>query len=127
MPYSIYCLPLSKGDAQHGLYEKLHSVVMSKGHMYHGFTAYYVQVIPKSHKPYDLPFTPSDNKTGVKAQSNPLIRIIDGKSFYALATGRPNALEELYDALPLVIEKLKPDYRFSDVQSLKQYFNRAYR
>jgi len=31
------------------------------------------------------------------------IRVIDGISFYAMATGRKNALQELFEVLPRVI------------------------
>jgi len=71
-----------------------------------GYVAYYVEIIPKTRTPYNKPFTPPDNETGLPRPKNDAIRIIDGYSFYALATGRKNALGELYAILPKVIAEI---------------------
>ncbi len=67
------------------------------------YVGYYVEVIPKSKKPYNKPFVPSDNKKKMARMENERIRVIDGYSFYEMATGRPEALKELYIALPRVL------------------------
>ena len=86
-----------KRSDQYGNLEKL---VMQKASRYHGFTAYFVTIIPKSPERFDRPFTPSEKETGARVQENPLIREIDGSSFYELVTGRKDALAELFTALP---------------------------
>jgi Eco47II restriction endonuclease len=106
------------------LYDALDSQVMTKGNHYNGFTAYYVVVIPKGGKRFDKPFVPSDRtRTSQKRQSNELIRIIDGWSFYELATGTPNALALLYDALPNVLQRNAAKKITHDV---KRFFDAAY-
>ncbi len=60
-------------------------------------------MIPKNKKTYDKPFTPSDNRTHAQRPLNESIRVIDGKSFYTLATGDQDALKKLYSILPRVI------------------------
>jgi len=70
------------------------------------FVGYYVEVIPATQTPYNKPFTPSDNLTQKRRPTNERIRVIDGKSFYKLATGNDNALEELYNALPRAISMI---------------------
>lgn len=64
-----------------------------------GYTAYLVQIIPKTAERYDRPWTHS-------VKIDPLrdyIRVIDGGSFYDLVTGETNALAQVYDALPGVL------------------------
>jgi len=89
-----------KASDQAGLYDKLHDLVRKKGQEFAGYTAYYVEIIPKRAERYDLPFTPSDNTTGTRKPADELIRRIDGASFYALATGHDDALRQLFHALP---------------------------
>lgn len=71
-----------------------------------GYTGYYVEILPKGAKAYNVPFCPSDNQTKSKLSSREDIRVIDGKSFYALLTGNTNALEELYENLPLLVSEI---------------------
>lgn len=107
------------------VYDRLATPVMTKGHQYKGFTAYLVEILPKSTKPYVKDFTPSDNETGQKRPPNPLIQRIDGKSFYALATGVPDALGQLFTVLPDVIESCS-EYRFADRAFAQQFFQKAF-
>lgn len=67
------------------------------------FVGYYVEVIPPNKKIYDKPFVPPDNKTQKRRSMNNKIRVIDGRSFYKILTGRDYALQELFEALPHVI------------------------
>lgn len=68
------------------------------------YTGYYVQILTK--KSFNKVFTPSDNtKGGIKCGADPHIREIDGRSFYALATGSSTALDDLYNVLPDILEK----------------------
>ena len=107
------------------VYDRLATPVMTKGHQYKGFTAYLVEILPKSKKPYIKDFIPSDNETGQKRPANPLIQRIDGKSFYALATGVPDALAQLFAALPDVIEGCS-EYRFADREFANHFFHKAF-
>jgi len=91
----------TKGSDKKEIYNNLKYALSTPE--YKDFTAYYVEVIPKSAKTYNKPFTPSDNRTKTKMPENPNIRIIDGKSFYELVTGDKLALDKLYKVLPRVI------------------------
>jgi hypothetical protein len=114
-----------KGSDKVKVYDQMETLVMTKGHQYKDFTAYYVEIIPKSGSRYDKPFTPPDSATGQPRRANPLIHQIDGYSFYALATGVPNALEQLFAALPDVIEACS-DYRFADRNFASAFFHKAF-
>lgn len=114
-----------KGSDKVKVYDMMDRAVMTKGHQYKGFTGYYVEIIPKSANRYDKPFTPPDNQTGQPRTANPLIRQIDGYSFYALATGVQDALPQLFAALPDVIENCS-NYRFTDRAFASQFFQKAY-
>lgn len=111
------------------VYDTLHDAVLDKLSKYKGYTAYYVEIIPKKPKPYDQEFTPPDNKTGGKRASNVKIRRIDGQSFYALATGIPDALEQLINVLPQVINDLLGAEKLSreEIAFIKEYFDKAYK
>lgn len=94
----------TKGSDKKSIYDNLASALKVE---YKGYTGYYVEIIPSTLEPYDEPFTPSDNVTKRRRRLNEAIRVIDGKSFYALAAGRPNALKEIYYALPEVVAAIK--------------------
>lgn len=87
----------TKGSDKARIYENLSQQVSYKGQEYKGFTAYYVEIIPKNGRRYNKEFMPSNNQTGQRCQKNELIRIIDGYSFYALVTGCDNALSQIFD------------------------------
>lgn len=119
-----------KGSDQVTVYDHLESLVMPKASIYKGFTAYYVEIIPKplSGKPrkYDVPFRPSDKETKTLRPENPQIRKIDGKSFYALVTNDENALQDLYNVLPFVIGNLTGNFIKKDQLDLMGgYFSKA--
>ncbi|HRJ51901.1 MAG TPA: Eco47II family restriction endonuclease [Candidatus Thiothrix moscowensis] len=114
-----------KGSDKVKVYDLMERSVMTKGHQYKGFTGYYVEVIPKSTARYDKPFTPPDNQTGQPRAANELIRQIDGYKFYALATGVPDALGQLFAALPDVIENCSA-YRFTDRTFASKFFQKAF-
>lgn len=109
------------------VYDDLDALVMPRSSIYHGYTAYFVQVIPKRVSGYDQPFTPSDKATGTRRPSNPQIRVIDGKRFYALASGIDDALAQVYGALPAAIQSLKGStFGTSELQKMKAYFTAAF-
>jgi len=115
-----------KGSDQIELYTRLQDMVTNKTQMYKGYTAYYVEIIPRKPVRYNECFTPSNHKTGTKTTADPLVRRIDGASFYALATGYPDALAQLYGALRRAIETLKSDVHFDDKAAIANYFTAAY-
>lgn len=115
-----------KGSDKVKVYDQVETLVMTKGHQYKGFTAYYVEIIPKSGARYDREFTPPDSAIGQPRRANPLIRQIDGYSFYALATGVPDSLEQLFAILPDVIEACS-DYRFAEREFAKTFFDKAFK
>jgi len=115
-----------KGSDQIGLHTHLHDMVTHKTQTYRGYTAYYVEIIPKKPDRYDECFTPPNNKTGTKATPNERVRRIDGASFYALATGYPDALSLLYNALIRAVEALKSDFHFANKAGIFKFFTTAY-
>lgn len=114
-----------KGSDKTGLYDSLADEVLPKVSKYHGYTAYYVEIIPKGEKHFDKPFTPSTRKTGLQKQSNNKIRTIDGVSFYKMVTGRDNALKELFEIL---MADLSNKYSLDKAQKdvIDSYFNKAF-
>lgn len=115
-----------------GEYQTLEELIMPNASIYKGYTAYFVNIIPKKTARLDKPFSPSNRKTSTKCALNEKIRIIDGASFYDLATGEKNSLKALYDVLPQVIEDVYktsyPNEKFTIVgkELFKQYFEQAY-
>lgn len=115
-----------------GQYHNLVEKISKKASGYHGYTAYFVNVVPKKPQRRNIPFVPSDPSTGSKVPSRDDVRIIDGASFYSLVTGRENALQELYDILPNVIEYSfeyvlnQGQISVKDVDDFKEYFKLAY-
>ena len=114
-----------KGSDKVKIYDHLEMQVMTKGHQYKGFTAYYVEVIPQAGQRYNKEFTPSDSAQGQQRKANPLIRQIDGYSFYGLVTGVPDALSQLFAVLPDVIEE-NSGYKFSNRGFAQDFFRKAF-
>lgn len=115
----------TKGNHKKEIYDDIKSVL---GSTYSGYTGYYVEVIPARKEPYKKPFTPSDNITHINRTSREDILVIDGKSFYALASGYPNAIDMLYSGLPVALGKIlgsDPSLARHD-QAFEELFYRAY-
>ncbi|MCR4278818.1 MAG: Eco47II family restriction endonuclease [bacterium] len=96
----------TKGNHKTAVYDDIKG--MLQGDEYKGYKGYYVEIISKSSKPFDKPFQPSDNRSKKKDKKRPQnenIRMIDGRSFYNMVTGRSGALQELFEVLPEIIEK----------------------
>ena len=68
-----------------------------------GYTAYVVTVIPKSPNRFNKNFCPSVR--GIRLPSRDDIRIVDGATFYEVATGDADALKKLYKSLPTAIKQ----------------------
>lgn len=109
------------------LYKTLHDLVMPKSSIYKKFTAYYVVILPKNPKRFNIEFVPSNKEIGAKCEKNKLIREIDGASFYALVTGRENALYELFKVLPKVISDCsKGKYTVTEIDRVQSLFDLAF-
>lgn len=97
----------TKGNHKKSIYDDLKSKLPDD----ESVTAYYVEILPKNGKSYDEPFAPSDNVSKIHREANERIRRIDGQTFYEKVTGNKNALNELYQLLPVVTaEILKEEY-----------------
>jgi len=115
----------TKGNHKIAIYEDFKKLV-DKDHK--DYVCYYVEIIPQAKKEYDKPFCPSDNRKGKRKPKNTKIRVIDGRSFYALATGEKDALEKLYLVLPQVIGDLLGDNQniVENAREFQELFYRAY-
>ena len=114
----------TKGNHKIAIYDDFKKLLDTD---YKGFVAYYVEIIPKGKKSYNLPFVPSDNRKSKRRSKNENIRVIDGKSFYALAGSRKNGLRELYVALPIAIgDILKRPVRINASKEFLSLFEKAY-
>jgi hypothetical protein len=71
------------------------------------YTGYFVQILAK--ETLFKQFTTTDNNEGGMKSTVNGVYEIDGKSFYALVTGSDTALDDLYNVLPFILEKIKPD------------------
>ncbi|MGL4473668.1 MAG: Eco47II family restriction endonuclease [Shewanella sp.] len=113
-------------------YYSLEGLVSPKHSKFKDYTSYFVQIIPKRKQRYNVEFTPSDKEKGEVCARNPLIRVIDGASFYELVTGREHALKELHAILPKVIEVIYQQeledehFKFNDISNYMDYFKLAY-
>ena len=92
----------TNSDSALGAYDALEKFVNSPDQ----YEGYMVQVLPKNGDVYNEPFSPSDKKTKKKRPLNTRLRKIDGKSFYALATGEDDALEQFYNEYPSIIDEI---------------------
>ncbi|MBW4574433.1 MAG: Eco47II family restriction endonuclease [Aphanothece sp. CMT-3BRIN-NPC111] len=115
-----------KASDQFGIYDYL--LFRLSEPAYQGYTAYYVEIIPKGKKYYDKPFTPSDRAISTRKPLNENIRQISGQAFYDLATGQSGALSMLFDVLPDVISEVSGLDKLSKQQqeSFRSLFDRAY-
>ncbi len=109
------------------LYNDLHSLVMPNSSKYKGYTAYYVTIIPKKAERFNREFMPSNKTTSSKCQKNSNIREIDGASFYHLVTGKADALENLFNYIPEVIEKSNLKMDSCTKAKLRYYFKKAFK
>jgi hypothetical protein len=108
-------------------YLYMEELVALKSSIYKGFVSYFVSIVPKKSKRYNSTFEPSNKKKGMKCPKNELIRQIDGASFYELVTEDPNALRDLFQVLPVVLEDID-GFKFTgeDKKELSKFFELAY-
>jgi len=91
-----------------------------------GYTAYLVEIVPETPVPYTTPFVPSERK--VKRQTRENLLRIDGRSFYALASGHESALDILYGVLPMVLAKILAieENTLKSTAEFRKLFDKAY-
>lgn len=116
------------GSKKVDVYDQLEGLVMPNTSIYNGYTAYFVNIIPKRSARYNRAFTPPDNTTGTNRVANVLIKEIDGASFYTLVTGEATALKDLYLVLPSVIHHILGSTQLSNTDKFALYrlFSKAY-
>lgn len=86
---------------------KLSNAVSNKHSSFYQYTAYCVNIVPKRAQIGAVPFVVKDNAMDSNSRlCNDRVFLIDGHSFYALATGVPSALRELLDILPKVMSDI---------------------
>jgi hypothetical protein len=120
-----------KGSDLVTVYDHLEKLVMQISSIYSGYTAYYVETIPKPKRrqpqSYNVEFRPSDKATKTLRPANAKIRKVDGKTFYQLVTNDPNALTDLYDVLPTVIQNVSgKTLTATEINNMKIYFSKAF-
>lgn len=115
----------TKGSDKKSLYDNLASV-LSKPE-YSRFTGYYVEIIPRERRRYNYEFTPSDNLTHGNRIARPDIRVVDGYTFYQIATDRPDAIRELYEVLPNIVEEITGENtNIKDSSLFFEIFNKTF-
>jgi hypothetical protein len=117
------------------VYNDLATAVETKNSRFYGYTAFFVNMIPKRPGGQDRPFVPSNNKTGSQPKELESVRIIDGASFFHLATEIADGLQQLHAVLPTVVEEINMKARISpnwkvfseeDRINIGNYFKDAY-
>lgn len=71
---------------------------------YRGFTGYLVHIVPKTTRSLNKPFIPAERSTRRPERKD--LRIMDGQSFYELATGDKDAIKKLYNHLPTILGRV---------------------
>ena len=92
---------------------------------YKGFTAYYVTIIGRRGEIGIKNFTPSmGNRKGKAPRRNDILHV-DGRSFYAMATGDKNAIDQLIEVIiDELISKKKLDP--SMLEFIRFFFKKAF-
>lgn len=90
-----------------------------------GYTAYLVQIIPKSARDYNVAWSPNLATIALRED----IRRIDGESFYDLASGEKGTLERIYKALPEIVASVlnKPSIDPTILEQCNKLFLRVYK
>jgi len=106
----------TKGNHKVAIYDDISSLLNEP--KYKGYTGYYVEIIPKKPKQFNIQFTPPDNTTKTNRPNREDIRKIDGQSFYELLTNDKNAIYYMYDKISKILVKnltLQTSEKFVDL------------
>ncbi len=111
------------------LFRTLDNLISQKSSTYYGYQAYVVSIVPRSPKGIDQLFTPSNREKG-KRENNDLIRQIDGRRFYALASGCENAMQLVFDEMLRISQthskSMKSPFGQAEQQLLQAFFKKAF-
>jgi len=90
------------------------------------FVAYVVTVVPKNPVRFNKTFCPSVRGTRLPERED--IKIVDGATFYEIATGDTDALKKLYACLPAVINSILGNGEITETEKVKfnELFTRAF-
>lgn len=92
-----------------------------------GYTAYVVTVIPKTPNRFNRNYNPSVRGTRFPSRND--LKVVDGATFYEIATGDADALLKLYKALPSAIKKAlkKTDATYKpELKNFEKLFFKAF-
>lgn len=98
-----------KASNEKDVWDKLKLLAQSNGAVSH-----VVQVIPRTREPYDRPWVPSGRT------SDERVRCCDGVTAYAFAFDRPEALHELYRAMPAVLDDVRMEHGLSSAAAVEE-------
>lgn len=111
-------------EGQKNCFLKLHSAVNKKNSSFYNYTAYCVNIVPK--QVGVSTFRVKDNASDTYLE-NDKVKLIDGHSFYALATGSETALHDLLVKLPTVLHDLKlAQINANSMAYIEKVFNETY-
>jgi hypothetical protein len=109
----------TKGNHKVAIYDDIATLLNTQ--KYKDYTGYYVEIIPKTPRQFNVMFTPPDNTTGTNRTAREDIRKIDGKSFYMLLTDDKNAIYDMYEKMSnILVKNLK-------AQSSEKFIDLLYR
>jgi len=92
-----------------------------------GYTGYVVTIIPKTGSRFNRTYNPSVRGVSLPARDD--LRLVDGATFYEIATGDRNALKKLYRALPEVIKDVLGRHNLEfkpEMEKFDKLFSRAF-
>lgn len=111
------------------LYNTLDNEVSRKNSAFYGYQAYVVHIVPRSSEGMDQLFAPSNPEKG-KSQQNALIRQVDGRRFYALASGCEDAMQLVFDEMLLIAQtysqSIKSKFGSEEREMLQGFFKKAF-
>lgn len=116
-------------EGKKSCFEKLSNAVSNKSSRFYQYAAYCVNIVPCNNRIGATHFTVKNNSKDSYLKDEKVF-LIDGASFYTLATGKDAALKELLDVLPLVlkdsnkIDKIDPKVISYINEIFKKTYNR---
>jgi Eco47II restriction endonuclease len=108
------------------IYSRLDNYVNNKNSKYKGFIAYYVVITPAKPTRFNEEFTPPNGDRGDKSPTKANVRKVDSQTFYELATGRKDALREIFEAFPKVVQALNSKSLILEYDYALSLFNKAF-
>lgn len=113
----------TKGNHKVKIYDDFLTLL---GNDYKDYKAYLVEIIPKNGKRYCNTFRPPDNVMRKRRDENKKIMVIDGWTFYDLATNNKDALLNLYNSILDIAQELNEEYPIEYQLALRGVFDKTY-